>query len=109
MPVIADIDSDECMALLNTASFGHVALCLRVLPHIAPVHVNVTGGRVLAQLACDDDEVGRALTNAVVALQADGTDGDGHIWSVHVVGRVRSCFGAEFEVEPVMVRGQRAE
>lgn len=109
MPTVTDIDQDDCVALLSTATFGHIALSVRAMPRISPVQFTVSHGRVLAHLQCDRDDVGAALDNAVVALQADGLDGHGQMWSVHVVGRVRSRFGPEFEVEPVMVSGCRAD
>jgi len=105
MGLTTPIDTDMCLGLLSSAMFGRVALNARALPRIVPVKLAVQGRRINAEMECDQ-HLGGALDDAVVALQADGTDARlAQAWSVHVVGRVTDRSGSAFVIDPVVIEG----
>jgi nitroimidazol reductase NimA-like FMN-containing flavoprotein (pyridoxamine 5'-phosphate oxidase superfamily) len=82
------LDDEQCVALLQSARFGRVALTVRAMPIIVPVHFMMLGndpvfpiGSASIARATDRDEV--------VCFQADWVAPDGDdAWSVAIVGRL---------------------
>ena len=100
------LDQEACLELLNSATFGRVALNVRALPRVVPVRLHVHRGQihVSAEGALD---LGDARDGAVVALQADGYDDrTEQMWNVHVVGRVTDPHDRGFVVSPGIVEGE---
>jgi len=102
----AELDADYCWGLLNSESFGRVALSARAMPVIVPVRYSVGGQRVRFRPA-ETTAIAGAIANNVVAFEADGFD-DGRCasWSVHLVGRVIETEGADFELRPSIIEGR---
>jgi len=79
----AELDEDYCWGLLNSGSFGRVALSAHAMPVIVPVRYSVGERRVRFRPAGTAGIAG-ALSDNVVAFQADGFDEDVRAaWSVH--------------------------
>jgi len=72
-PMIVKLAASECLALLEQAKVGRIALSVSALPVIQPVRFVLAAGRVVFR-AAPDSELSRAASNAVVAFQADYTD-----------------------------------
>ncbi len=87
-----ELGRSECLELLEEAAVGRVALTLDALPVIVPVAFTMAEGgiefRVLA-----DSRVADAVTDAVVAFQADGFDSSGQGWTVLAQGRAEPVGG----------------
>jgi hypothetical protein len=99
------LDEDYCWGLLNSGSFGRVALSAQAMPVIVPVRYSVARRRVRFRPAGTAGIAG-ALVNNVVAFQADGFDDEiCAAWSVHLVGRVIETEGAGFELRPSLIQG----
>lgn len=86
-----ELDSDEALRLLGSASFGRVVFTRHALPTIRPVNHVLVGGDIVIRT-----HEGAALTaragqaedrGVVVAYEADSIDPDTHLgWSVVVTG-----------------------
>ena len=74
-PTIVKLAPGECLALLEQAKVGRIALSVRALPVIQPVRFVLAAGQVLFR-AAPGSELSRAAPNAVVAFQADYADED---------------------------------
>src|SRR5262245_19418076 len=74
-PMIVKLAPSECLALLEQAKVGRIALSVRALPVIQPVRFVLTAGQVVFR-ASPGSELSSAASNAVVAFQADHTDED---------------------------------
>ena len=108
MSTAVAIDGEACLRLLNTTTFGRVALSVRALPPIVPVTFDVHRGQVHAR-AQGGVELGDAPRRAVAARRADAhDDGAGDMWNVHVVGRVSECPGPAPCHQPRHRRGRVA-
>ncbi len=106
MTVATDIDREAWLGLLGGATFGRVALGIHALPRIVPVRFAVHRGRISAHLQGTVD-IGDALDDAVVALQADGYDDEtNQVWSVHLIGRVTARYQSGFTINPSVIEGE---
>ena len=104
--VATAIDREICLGLLSGATFGRIALNVAGGPRIVPVRFAVHRGRISAHMQGRVD-IGDALDDAEVALQADGFDDETQlVWSVHVVGRVTARHDSGFAITPTMIEGE---
>ena len=77
----------RCWELLATASVGRLALSVRALPVILPVHYHIAGFQVTACLGHRAIPE-RSLNHAIVAFSADAIHSATRTgWSVQVQGR----------------------
>jgi hypothetical protein len=82
---LRELSVPECLALLATATIGHLAITHMALPLVIPVRVDLVGGelKVISLL-------GKAVplpSGSVVALEAGGIGGDSPLdWTVEVRG-----------------------
>jgi nitroimidazol reductase NimA-like FMN-containing flavoprotein (pyridoxamine 5'-phosphate oxidase superfamily) len=83
------LSRDECLALLGSVPIGRVGLSLSALPVVLPVNFAVCDDSVIVRTS-EGSKFSAAITNAVVALEADHYDSLGHNgWSVLVQGSSR--------------------
>ncbi|HZR13442.1 MAG TPA: pyridoxamine 5'-phosphate oxidase family protein [Acidimicrobiia bacterium] len=88
-PQVEGLSRDECMALLETASVGRVGVSVGAIPAVLPVNYVVDGDTVVFRTV-PGTKLDAALTNAVVAFEADSFDGERESgWSVLVRGVAR--------------------
>lgn len=81
-----DLDRDECLDLLGTASVGRVSVSVGALPAVLPVNFCLSGDAVIFRTAAGT-KLSAACTHAVVAFEADDIDPIYHAgWSVLVRG-----------------------
>ena len=83
---LAQLNRDECMALLASATFGRVGVSVDALPAILPVTIAMTDDAVLFR-TIPGTKLAFAASRSVLAVEADHYDpsiGDG--WSVLVRG-----------------------
>jgi hypothetical protein len=82
----AALSRTECLALLATTEFGHLALTRRALPTVVPAHYVLDGDRVVIHAStCGDPEPWS--DGEIVALHVDAFDTDQRAgWSVSVTG-----------------------
>lgn len=83
------LSRDECLALLASVPIGRIGLSLSALPVVLPVNFAVCDDNVIIRTS-EGSKFSAAITNAVVALEADHYDSLGHNgWSVLVQGSSR--------------------
>lgn len=83
------LSRDECLALLASVPIGRIGLSLSALPVVLPVNFAVCDDNVIIRTS-EGSKFSAAITNAVVALEADHYDALGHNgWSVLVQGSSR--------------------
>ena len=83
---LVQLNREECMRLLASASFGRVGVSVDALPAIVPVTIAVTGGGVVFR-TIPGTKLAYATEHSVLAVEADYYDPslrDG--WSVLVRG-----------------------
>ena len=87
MKTLRSLSADECRALLRAGGIGRVGVSVGALPAIFPVRFALLGHDIVFPVATGS-VLADAVTNAVVAFEADSVDDDeGTGWSVLVVGR----------------------
>jgi uncharacterized protein len=87
-PVVpsAQLEESECWSLLRTTSVGRLAVWVEDHPDIFPLNYAVDHGTVVFRSSAGT-KVSAALSEAPVALEADGYDpGANEAWSVVVRG-----------------------
>jgi len=86
-PRVGVLAEDECWALLRTTSVGRLAVVVDDHPDIFPLNYAVDHGTVVFRSG-PGTKVSAALSDAPVALEADGYDVDtAEAWSVVIKGR----------------------
>lgn len=83
---LAQLNREECMTLLTSASFGRVGVSVNALPAIVPVTIAVTDESVVFR-TIPGTKLAYATAHSVLAIEADHYDAslrDG--WSVLVRG-----------------------
>jgi uncharacterized protein len=83
---LAELNRDECMALLANATFGRVGVSVDALPAILPVRIALRDDAVMFRTV-PGTKLAFAASRSVLAVEADHYDpsiGDG--WSVLVRG-----------------------
>jgi hypothetical protein len=94
------LDRDECLRLLATASVGRVAVSVRALPVIVPVHFVVDDDRILIRTHAGST-LDAATSDTVVAFETGPQAGlDSPDWSVHVTGVARHISAEEQPAHP---------
>lgn len=79
--------SDECLALLRTASIGRVAVTIGAVPAVFPVNFGVLEDGGIVFRTGTGTKLDAAMRNAVIAFEVDEVDPMYHEgWSVLVVG-----------------------
>ena len=87
VPELRQLDEEECRRLLQTASFGRIAVTERALPTIVPVLFTVRGDAVIAVSPAGSPAVAPS-DGTVVALEIDSYDPTtAQGWSVTVLGK----------------------
>ncbi len=82
----ASIEHSVCLALLEDAKIGRVAVSIGAVPAVFPVHYAMLEGHVVFRTA-EATGLHSAARNAVVAFEVDDVDALWHRgWSVLVVG-----------------------
>lgn len=79
------LSRDECLAYLAVADLGHLALSEGALPVVLPVNLGLVEEHVIVRTQ-PGSKLLAAAQRAVVAVQAEGIDGDRCAWSVMVQG-----------------------
>ena len=80
---------EECLALLETATIGRIALTVDALPVVLPVNFVFSGGAIVISTA-EGTKLHAAARRAVVAFEVDAIDTLYHTgWSVLVTGQSR--------------------
>ncbi len=83
------LSRDECLALLASVPIGRIGLSLSALPVVLPVNFAVHDETIIIRTSVGS-KFAAAISNAVVALEADHYDSLGHNgWSVLVQGSSR--------------------
>lgn len=81
-----ELSRRRCLRLLGTANRGRLVVVHQVLPVVQPVAYRIDGGDVLAEVE-DRFVPPRAVTDTIVAFQADDLESDPlDGWTVTVVG-----------------------
>lgn len=83
------LESPACWDRLGTAGRGRVAVVVRGHPFIFPVDYVVDDGALVFHVA-DGVNLHGVFTSPSIALEADGVDETGRVWSVVVVGRAHA-------------------
>ena len=100
------LEARECFDLLGTVGIRRVALSVRALPVVLPVHFAVMDGKVVVRTV-PGTKLDAALAGAVVAFEADDVTEDGEDgWSVMVQGQA-SLIDDESELEQARALGLR--
>jgi nitroimidazol reductase NimA-like FMN-containing flavoprotein (pyridoxamine 5'-phosphate oxidase superfamily) len=87
VPELRHLDEEECRRLLQTTSFGRIAVTERALPTIVPVLFVVRGDEVIAVSPVGSPALA-ASDGTIVALEIDSYDPTtAQGWSVTVLGR----------------------
>ena len=83
------LDRAACLRLLATAGIGRIAVSVKAMPLILPVHYVLDGDAILVRTH-QGSTLDVATRDAVVAFEADrlGTASD-LVWSVLVTGQAR--------------------
>jgi nitroimidazol reductase NimA-like FMN-containing flavoprotein (pyridoxamine 5'-phosphate oxidase superfamily) len=118
LPVVLELDREECLRLLATAAVGRVVYTTAALPAVHPVAFRLRGRDILFRT--DRGAVLAGVPGAVVGFQADDVDPTSWTgWSVVAVGEARwvaaheqaaSVFpsaGAEVGEQALCIRAQR--
>lgn len=88
-PRIEGLSRDECMTLLETASVGRVGVSVGAIPAVLPVNYVMDGDTIVFRTV-PGTKLDAALTNSVVAFEADSFDPSHETgWSVLVRGIAR--------------------
>jgi nitroimidazol reductase NimA-like FMN-containing flavoprotein (pyridoxamine 5'-phosphate oxidase superfamily) len=88
-PHVEGLSRDECMALLDTATVGRVGVSVGAIPAVLPVNYVMDGDAIVFRTV-PGTKLDAALTNAVVAFEADDFDWRHETgWSVLVRGIAR--------------------
>ena len=83
------LETEECLRLLRSQSFGRVGISSGGLPAILPVNYQAVGHHILFRTG-EGTKLDAATRNAVVAFEVDATDPIDHTgWSVLAVGVAR--------------------
>jgi nitroimidazol reductase NimA-like FMN-containing flavoprotein (pyridoxamine 5'-phosphate oxidase superfamily) len=82
------LDRDECLGLLMGCGLGRVAINVRALPAILPVHFALHRDEVVLRVGAGST-LDRATRDEVVAFEADGIAEGGGYWSVTLTGVAR--------------------
>lgn len=81
-----NVPSNECQALLASASIGRLSLTLRALPVVMPVNYGYLGGNII--LSMSDGPAQRAISGGnIIALGVDNANLPEPFWAVLVIGR----------------------
>lgn len=84
------VTRDACLELLALGGHGRVAATMRAVPIIIPVTFALRGEDIVFSPGPSDD-LSRAVTNSVIAFEADHVDRHGDVlWGVHVTGVART-------------------
>jgi nitroimidazol reductase NimA-like FMN-containing flavoprotein (pyridoxamine 5'-phosphate oxidase superfamily) len=95
------LSREECLALLETATIGRIAVTVDALPVVLPVNFAVSGGTVVISTA-PGTKLHAATRRSVVGFEVDAIDPLYHAgWSVLVTGT------AEEIVDPVEIAAAR--
>jgi nitroimidazol reductase NimA-like FMN-containing flavoprotein (pyridoxamine 5'-phosphate oxidase superfamily) len=78
----------DCLDLLAAGGLGRIAVNLRALPAILPVHYWLDGDDVVFTVIAGAP-ADRATHETVIAFQTDGHDGSGELWSISLTGVAR--------------------
>lgn len=80
------LSEDECMELLRQVPVGRIGLTLNALPAVLPVNFAVLDGDIVIRTG-GGTKLQAAMSNAVVAFEADGYDDEDQTgWSVMLTG-----------------------
>jgi uncharacterized protein len=83
---LQSLSPGDCQALIRGGGIGRVGVSVDALPAIFPVRFALMGGGIVFRT--DSETLSAdAVTNAIVAFEADSVDDLGDGWSVLVVGR----------------------
>ena len=94
-PKVEGLSRDECMTLLETASVGRVGVSVGAIPAVLPVNYVVDGETIVFRTVAGT-KLDAALTNSVVAFEADSIEADREAgWSVLVRGVAREITDEE--------------
>lgn len=89
------LDREQCLSLLQTVRVGRLVFTERALPAVQPVNFRLWRGDIVIRVA-GGGKLAAALSNLVVAFQADELDPDLRAgWSVTVVGRAQLITGVD--------------
>jgi uncharacterized protein len=89
------LSRDECMRLLASMPVGRIVYTRQALPAVEVVNFTVDRGDIVFRTGAGD-ELTAAISDAVVAFEADSMDFTRHTgWSVTVVGRCRTVTDGE--------------
>jgi nitroimidazol reductase NimA-like FMN-containing flavoprotein (pyridoxamine 5'-phosphate oxidase superfamily) len=85
-PTIVKLTPEDCLTLLGQTRIGRVAVSIDALPAVRTVRFVLASGNIVFR-AATDSRLREAVTNAVVAFQADHCDDAARQgWSVLVRG-----------------------
>ncbi len=88
-PTIETLDRNQCLELLQGARVGRFGTTLDAMPAVLPVNFVLLESDVLVR-TIPGSRLDAAVTNAVVAFEADGFSDDGlRGWSVQIRGVAR--------------------
>ena len=94
------LDRAACLRLLATAGVGRIAVSVKALPLILPVHYVLAGDAILVRTH-QGSTLDVATRDAVVAFEADRLGPSaGLVWSVLVTGQARHLEDSASEVDP---------
>jgi hypothetical protein len=92
-PTVEELSESTCWALLRTTSVGRLAVWVDDHPDIFPINYAVDHGTVVFRSQAGT-KVSAALSDAPVALEADGYDeATGEAWSVVIRGQAEEIRG----------------
>jgi len=95
------IGHEECLRMLGSVSVARVGVTSEALPVVVPVNITLATldpqrGPEVIMRSVEGSKLAAALTDAVIAVEADAIDPMGHTgWSVLVRGASRVVTGAE--------------
>jgi nitroimidazol reductase NimA-like FMN-containing flavoprotein (pyridoxamine 5'-phosphate oxidase superfamily) len=88
-PAIETLDRIQCLELLSGERVGRFGTTLDAMPAVLPVNFVLLEGDVLVR-TIPGSRLAAAVTNSVVAFEADGFSSDGlQGWSVQIRGVAR--------------------
>ena len=94
------LDRAACLRLLATTGIGRIAISVKALPLILPVHYLLDGDAILVRTH-QGSTLDVATRDAVVAFEADRLGATtGLVWSVLVTGQARHLDGGAAEADP---------
>jgi uncharacterized protein len=86
---------DECMRLMASVPVGRIVYTRQALPAVEVVNFTVDRGDIVFRTGAGD-KLTAAISDAVVAFEADSMDFTRHTgWSVTVVGQCRTVTDSE--------------